>query len=58
MNVTEHTVLSNMQLFSCARFSSYLSTIPEVIPTHEDLEVVAKVTRELKGYVTCLEGLR
>ena len=35
-----------------------LSTVPEVIPTHEDMEVIVKVTRELKGYIASLEGLR
>jgi len=24
----------------------------------EDMEVVVKVTRELKGYIACLEGIR
>ena len=38
--------------------SLFISTVPEVVPTHEDMEVVVKVTRELKGYITCLEGLR
>jgi len=27
-------------------------------PTVEDMEVVVKVTRELKGYIACLEGIR
>ena len=38
--------------------SLFISTVPEVIPTREDMEVVVKVTRELKGYTTCLEGIR
>ena len=38
--------------------SNFSSTVPEVTPTHEDMEVVVKVTRELKGYIASLEGLR
>ena len=38
--------------------SLFISAVPEVIPAREDMEVVVKVTRELKGYITSLEGLR
>ena len=38
--------------------SLFISTVPEVIPAREDMEVVVKVTRELKGYIASLEGLR
>lgn len=37
---------------------SYTSTIPEMDITEEDFEVIARVTRELLGYISCLENLR
>ena len=51
-------VLQHMALTLKMLVSLLISTVPEVIPTREDMEVVVKVTRELKGYTTCLEGLR
>ena len=34
------------------------SCIPAARPSDEDMEVVVKVTRELKDYIQCLERLR
>ena len=34
------------------------STLCEVVLTEQDVELLARVTRELKGYISCLEHVR
>lgn len=57
-NTSSYRILTTHALTLKVLVSLFISTVPEVIPTREDMEVVVKVTRELKGYTTCLEGIR
>lgn len=53
--------ISNLgtSLTNCCAVCPFLcSTVPDVKLFDEDVELVVKVTRELKGFIQCLESVR
>lgn len=53
--------ISNLgtSLANCCAVCPFLcSTVPDVKLFDEDVELVVKVTRELKGFIQCLESVR